>query len=431
MKRKTAIKILILLIVIIVGIFFYFTFFNDKEESGGEVVLPDQPSSNFFPTTEDFDPELEDEDEPINNNNRISTISKLRQISDNPVAGFSIFDKTSTTSNILVTENNNDLINPEKVTVYRFVNKSNGNIFETTSRTSSLKRITNNTIPKVQNVFFSNDGNNVIFRYLDDYNSIVSYFSKIIMDNNSTTTQTGEGNFAELSSIFLPTNIDNINITDLGLVSYTNNSITGTNGVIFDLKTPENQNISFDSKLSEIKTEWFSDNSILIGTKPSNISDGLVFEYNLDTQKTEKILGGGTGFNFISDYNNNKIIFSELSGSEIKSYSYNKETNETNDLNLNTIVSDKCAWSNLYENIIYCAVPSSKIGFGYPTLWYQGRVSFNDKLYKIDTESGLKLEITGLLDNNFDITKIQVSEDDEYIVFVNKKDLTLWSLDIK
>lgn len=427
MKTKTAIKILIIITILSLGILSYFIFFKKDASESGEVVLPNQPSSNFFPNSEPFEPNSENKNEDDDTTrDRFTTISKLRQISDNPVAGFTIFDERATSSDIIVSEGDEDVLGEDYETVYRFVNRSNGNIFETTSRTSSLKRITNNTIPKVQESIFSEDSNSLVFRYLDNSNSIETYFSKITMNENSETI--GEGDFAELESVFLQKNISNINFSEDGLVFYTTNS-NNSEGYIFDINSPDNQNFSFSSDLRDIRTEWFKENSILIGTKPSNNSGGLLFEYNFDDQSTKKILDGGNGFNFKS--NNNLIVYSELSGSEIKSYSYNTETKEFVDLELNTIISDKCEWSNISDTIIYCAVPNSKIGFGYPNLWHQGQVSFNDKLFKIDTETGLKIEISGLLDNDFDITKIQVSDNDEYIVFVNKKDLTLWSLDIK
>jgi len=427
MKTKTAIKILIIIVLLVLGTLVYLIFFGNNNTGSGDVVLPNQPNSNFFPNSEPFEPNSENGNESNDGtNDRFSIISKLRQISDTPVSGFTIFDKTATSSNTIASENNEDTLNEESETVYRFVNRSNGNIFETTSRTSSLKRITNDTIQKVQESIFSKDSDMLVFRYLNDSNSIETYFSKIMI--NEKTETLGEGDFAELESLFLQKDIKNINFSENGLVFYTIND-DGSEGYIFDVNSPNNQNLSFSSGLSDIKTEWFKDNSILIGTKPSNNSGGLLFEYNFDDQSTKKILEGGIGFNFKS--NNNLIVYSELLGSEINSYSYNTETKEFVDLDLNTIVSDKCVWSNTSETIIYCAVPDSKIGSGYPNLWYQGQVSFNDSLYQIDTETGLKVEVLGLLDNDFDITKIQISNNDEYIVFVNKKDLTLWSLDIK
>ena len=427
MKRKTAIKILIILLLIILGVFSYLIFFKKDGSEPKEVVLPNQPSSNFFP---DSEPDSEDNNNTEDfNNDRFTAISKLRQISDNPVAGFIIFDRETDTSNRIILEQEEKL-DKEYETIYRFTNKSNGNIFETTSRTPSLKRLTNNTIPKIKESIFSKTLENVVFRYLDDSETIESYFSKIIMDKNSTTTQIGEGDFVKLESSFLQKNINNISFSEDGLVFYTVNVGDESYGYIFDINNPNNPEFSFSSNLRDIRTEWFKDNSILLGTKPSSVSNGLLFEYNFDTQKITKILEGGYGFNFLSKNNNDTIIYSELSRSEINSYSYNTRTKETLDLNLNTIVSDKCAWSNKLDTVIYCAVPNSKIGSGYPNLWHQGQVSFNDSLFKIDTETGLKLQITGL-EEDFDITKLQVSDDDEYIVFINKKDLTLWSLDIK
>ena len=440
MKKATAIKILILLILIAVGVISYYFFFQNNQESTREVVSPEQPNSNFFPDSENFNQGTTDQ--PQNNDQRpnrdLQDITSLRQISENPTAGFIIFDETSTTTNELVNntgDGDEEVVIEEVVdskTVYRFVNKSNGNIFETDSKTSSINRITNKTIPKIQDSIFSKDGNNVIFRYLDNSNRIESVFLKLMDNKSSTTTDDTSENtnsFKELETNFLPKNITNLDINNEDVL-YTLETNNGLNGFVFNVDSILDQTLSFGSKLSQVDVKWLNENSVLIGTKPSNSSNGLLFQYNLETKQTNKIIESRIGFNFLPNKNSNFIVYSELSGDSINSYSYNIETNETIDLNLNTIVSDKCAWSNVEDTIIYCAVPNNQIGFGYPNTWYQGQVSFNDSLYQIDVESDLKIKIDGL-EGDFDIINPQVSNNDEYITFVNKKDLTLWSLDIK
>ena len=95
---------------------------------------------------------------------------------------------------------------------------------------------------------------------------------------------------------------------------------------------------------------------------------------------------------------------------------------------------EKCVW-NKTGDTLYCAVPKF-IGSGeYPDSWYQGEVSFNDQLWKIDIKT---LNATLLLDpvmitegEEIDGIKLAIDESENYLFFVNKKDSFLWKLDLK
>lgn len=446
MNKKTAIIILLFLILVGIGTVSYFYFFNNQEqETNNEVSIPEQPSSNFFPDSENRDPQEPNQ----NNNNRddgFQNIPSLRQISNNPVSGFIIFDEVSTTTNELVnnTEEGGATTTEEIVetkTIYRFVNRSNGNIFETDSKKMSVDRISNRTIPKIQESIFSKDGENIIHRFLESSDNIKSIFVEILEEDNqnisatSTATSTNSNensdeNFLDLEVTNLASGIKDIGMHSNGLVFYTTANQSNLSGYLFDVDNVFQQSRFINSDLTQVDIEWFKDNSILIGTKPSDYSNGLLFEYNIDSQERKKILDGGIGFNFIAKENTNNIIYSNYLGGNIESYYFNTETRELVDLDMSTIVSDKCAWSNLSDDVIYCAIPNNISGLGYPNLWHQGQVSFNDSLYMIDVKSGIKIKLEGL-EGDFDIKNPQVSDNDEYITFINKKDLTLWSLDIK
>jgi hypothetical protein len=69
----------------------------------------------------------------------------------------------------------------------------------------------------------------------------------------------------------------------------------------------------------------------------------------------------------------------------------------------------------------------------YPDVWYQGRVSFSDVFYEVDTETGF---ITFLLDPQsfgqapVDAIGLQLNGDATRLLFTNKKDYTLWAFDL-
>lgn len=444
MNKKTAIIILIFLVLGAIGTVSYFLFFSNQNQSGDSGVnIPEQPTSNFFPDSEDIDPQDQNNNNDNNNNNNdFQNIPTLRQISENPVSGFVIFDETSTSTNELINNTGEgDATTTEEIvetkTIYRFVNRSNGNIFETNSKTMSVDRISNRTIPKIQESIFSKDGQDVIHRFLGSSDNINTVFVKILEDNNqensATSTDDNEDNnenFFDLEVANLTKNIKDLGIHSNGLVFYTIENQSNLLGYLFDVDTASEQRGFINSDLTQVNIEWFKDNSVLIGTKPSDYSNGLLFEYNIDNQDRVKIMDAGSGFNFITKEGTDNIVYSNYIGENLESYYLNTETGEEVDLRMSTVVSDKCAWSNISNDVIYCAIPNNISGPGYPNLWHQGRVSFNDSLYIVDVKSGSKIELEGL-EGEFDIKNPQVSDNDEYITFINKKDLTLWSLDIK
>ena len=96
---------------------------------------------------------------------------------------------------------------------------------------------------------------------------------------------------------------------------------------------------------------------------------------------------------------------------------------------------EKCVWGGVAKEILYCAVPATPNKGEYPDIWYQGIESFNDELWSINTTTG-QTEIvadkeTFSENGGVDATKLQLSPKEDYLSFINKKDLTLWLIKIK
>ena len=66
----------------------------------------------------------------------------------------------------------------------------------------------------------------------------------------------------------------------------------------------------------------------------------------------------------------------------------------------------------------------------FPDSWYQGVVSFDDRfiLYNL---TDLSTRILNETQTPLDVIDPIVGPEDFYLVFINKKDLTLWSLNLE
>jgi hypothetical protein len=68
-----------------------------------------------------------------------------------------------------------------------------------------------------------------------------------------------------------------------------------------------------------------------------------------------------------------------------------------------------------------------------PESWYKGTVSLSDNLWRINLVTEEYDQIFAdreEVQQSFDIHKIQISPNENFILFVNKRDLTLWSVEV-
>ena len=160
MTRKNAIIIIIITLLIALGVVLYLTFFIGGDNDSGLNNENDESGVNtFFPTTNDSNVSGDGGEGTPQNNFQVS-IPSLRQLSNVPISGFVLFEREIETTSLLFEEEVVEDIEEEDTTetVFRFIERSTGNIYETTARDLSTKRITNTTIPKIYESIFTDDG---------------------------------------------------------------------------------------------------------------------------------------------------------------------------------------------------------------------------------------------------------------------------------
>jgi hypothetical protein len=102
---------------------------------------------------------------------------------------------------------------------------------------------------------------------------------------------------------------------------------------------------------------------------------------------------------------------------------------------LQTIAGEKCVWSNVDDNIIYCAGSTLLARENFPESWFKGSFFSIDTLWEIDVSTGNSQIVSNLTESgvttSFDMMNLTVSPNDEYLLFINKYDRTPWVLDMR
>ncbi len=310
--------------------------------------------------------------------------------------------------------------------VVRYMERSNGNVYETVLGELDIQKITITTIPRVHEAFFIDNGNSVVARYIKPSTNKIQSFLGTIPEHTRGIEQTNK----ELKGSFLAESISSVTYSpDTKRIFYLS---PFNGGIAGDILTPQTlkKTSLYVSAFSEWNSKWVSDTYVLLTTKPASTVGGYSFLLNTETKSLTKVLGNITGLTTIANSDTSKIVYSTSLNGKLALYVFDKEKNQSFSLSKTTI-PDKCVWKTKIE--LYCAIPTAIKAGEYPDLWYQGLVSFTDELYLLNVETNSATLITRPVDSNkndMDMIKLALSPDGEYLFFVNKKDSTLWSLDL-
>jgi len=402
MKNIDIKKIIIALIILIAGgiLIFYF-FLSDKNNNSLNEL------TTFFPF-EEGGANGTTQDNPVNTNptTKIDPITGslpiLRKISETPVAGAIIFKDTYKEEN----EETNYII--------RYIERATGHIYETSTTSFTLNRISNTTIPKIQEVIWL-DKDSLIIRYLEDDDTIKTFSAQLITDN------LGE---KELEGVYLQDNIKSI--IKLGeKIFYLLDNGKGSIGVKSD-KDDKNREIIFDSPLKEWLITSVGDEYINFTTKPAITTYGFSFLFDTKTKEFKKVINKKMNLSTLMN-NSFDILYSEYGKTNPKLSLFINENKINTDISIKTF-PEKCVWNK--ENI-YCGIPEGNLENYDLTKWYQGLISFSDEIWKINKETTTTeflISPTEFDTNGLDIINPILDEDGNYLVFMNKKDLSLWVL---
>jgi hypothetical protein len=171
----------------------------------------------------------------------------------------------------------------------------------------------------------------------------------------------------------------------------------------------------------------------LVGTKPSGTVPGDLYTLDITTGVKNKFMTDIAGLTGLMSHDGSLVIASASEGRGIASAIYSIKNKTVSTLSLSTL-SDKCTWSESEKTIVYCAVPTAIPSGVYPDDWYQGTISFEDRLWRIDaTTSETDLVLDPSIEVGIDMDMVQLGTDTSglHLIFTNKKDASLWVLNLK
>ena len=142
-----------------------------------------------------------------------------------------------------------------------------------------------------------------------------------------------------------------------------------------------------------------------------------------------KVLGGIEGLTTLASPDGQYVLYNSSVNGGPKLNIFNIKEHKT--INVDAYgLPEKCVWSKNNINI-YCAIPNTISSSQYPDSWYQGITTFDDYFTKINTTTKEASTITNIGDSEpIDVIKPFLNNKEDKLFFINKKDYTLWSLDL-
>lgn len=332
-------------------------------------------------------------------------VQPLRQISAGPVAASVLFTKGSTT-------------------VIRFIEKGTGHIYETSADSLATVRISNKTIPRIQESFFVQSGNGLIIRYLSEETVKTAHLELL-----------GGGESVLLTATILPDNIQSIAPSyDGAKIAYVLSGAAGSSVLVSGPNGAKPVQV-FSSPLRGLLLRGFAGNFLLLTSRPSADAAAVAFLVDVRTGVARQTLRQN-GLTALLSGNGRTVFYSfssSLSFGATAAALYDRVSGGSVTIAASTL-SDKCAWAGKDGGSLYCGVPFFISAEGFlPDRWYQGALSFNDSLWKIDAGAGetfLAAAAAGLENRQFDIIDLHVDAGEDYAIFTDKSDEVLWGVQL-
>ncbi|MDO8593769.1 MAG: hypothetical protein Q7R59_02645 [bacterium] len=299
-------------------------------------------------------------------------------------------------------------------TTINYVERQSGNLYSYLVNARTNTRISNRTIPGIQSATWFPNASSTIVRYLSgaDFSTINSY---VLPVNGSVG-----------SGFFLPQNLSDAAVSVAGILTLT----SGGNGSVASLARADGTHASqvFTTPLSALRISFAGKNQYLAFTKPSARLPGVAFLVDA-AGRFSRVAGPLSGLVALASPSGKWLLVSYANGGTMQMELVNTASNAVLPLPVSTI-ADKCAWT-ADDSAVYCGIPvEPSPNFNYPDDWYQGAVSFSDRIWKIQVSgryAQLVLDFSTANSGALDAEALAVNPLNTVLSFVNKNDGSLWS----
>ena len=404
------------------------------------VTTGDQvPTTGFIPFDRDI-PASSGQDAGDSNNGNTTSASNvqttaplpiLRLLSATPVGGYGASTTASTT-------------------VVRWVDRGRGNIYEARGDRLDITTISNTLLPRVYESWWNKNDTSFVGQYLsdkgDEITTVIANIQKRVAPtpaktgtSTSVMTETIQnqqvtGTIYELKGKVVSGNIIAVaSSPKRDRILVINNDNGRAIGYVSNFDGSKQTQL-FDLPFTQLVAEWPEENTIAITTKAGANYSGYLYFVNVKTGVLTQILGNMPGLATKVSKDAIRVLYSSATKDTnmTKTIIYEINTGKSTEMIFRTF-ADKCVWSSKFKEEVYCALPS-KITTGiYPDDWYLGKVSFIDDIWLLNSTTGQIHRVSKLLSQAnqlIDVFNIELDTNGDFLYFMNKNNLSLWSLDL-
>lgn len=404
------ILIFILIFILISGGIWYFFFKKTP-------TVPDTGpiQTSFFPNDEEVD--FQNTDGALNSTTQkdLPKISPFKQLSANPIAGYSAFLKTITTSIPSTTPKGKPATTISTDHVVRYVSRANGYVYELQKDDSPLQ-ISNIYIPNIYEALFSDNSMSVLLRFLRPDGRTIATYTVPVPEKNPDGTRT------QKEGIYLPDGIKSIALSSdtKQIARIVGDQTQTTLTTSTTLGTAKKEWIS--SPFREWLVSWPTKESLYVQTKAAASAEGFLYRVTND-RKLSRILGNIKGLTTSISPDGQYVLYSQSTSAGYVAKILDTKTAGIQSVNL-AILPEKCAW--LANSDLICAGNNEVPKASYPDAWYAGIVSLKDKFYRISTKTNTFTILYEGDHGYFDATNIQLDESQNLLYFIDKTTGFLW-----
>ncbi len=310
----------------------------------------------------------------------------------------------------VVTKAKNASSSPE--TVVSYIERQSGNVFSYNTLTKTLTRTSNKTLLGIESAVWLPNASTTFVRYLsgNDFSTINTY----------ALPANGVGGF------FLSQNLADIAVSATGLLTLA----SGVNGSVASLMRIDGTRAAalFTTPLSSLRVSFAGKNQYLAFTKPSATLAGSAFLVD-SAGRFSRIAGPLNGLAALASPLGKWVLVSYTLNGAMQMKLVSTATGDSISLPVATIV-DKCVWA-ADDSALYCGIPvNPSANAAYPNDWYQGAVSFSDRVWKIQIAgryANLVLDFPSETEEILDAVALAIDPTGSTLVFMNKNNGSLWS----
>jgi len=404
MMRRILIIAAAVIVVIGLGLAVYFLFFAPKS---GQLTVSDNPFGDIGSGAAAAPSDLTE-------GQGAGTVvgPNFVKITDGPVAeGVAAVDimvangtNVSSTSSSTPTTPDTDI---------RFIDRASGNIYSYVVHARTLTRRSNKTLPGIQEASWVPNGSLAYVRFITSDSSTGEHIATYALP------ESGEGGY------FIEQDLDEARVaSSTGLFTL----LTSTSGSVGTIAKVDGTNARtlFTSLVSSLIV-YPAGNTYFAHTKASSRTDGYGFQ--ISGGALNRILGPLRGLTLLPSPSGKSLLYTYVDGGITHLAVIDLANRNATALPLATL-TEKCVWAD--EVTVYCGVPTSMSG-SIPDDWYQGAVSFSDRIWRIDMTARvatLVVDPTQVAKTSIDAVALTVDPKQDVLVFTDKKTGSLWVYDL-